>query len=62
MFSLAFMLIRLSIWATIMACIACAFLVWVMIALPLMAVASMRGNPHSAARWQRSLRWRVPRF
>jgi len=62
MFSLVFMLIRLTIWATVMAAIACAFLLWLMIALPLMVVASMRGNQHSAAHWQRSLRWRVPRF
>lgn len=62
MFSLVFMLIRLTIWAAVMAAIACAFLLWLMIALPLIAVASMRGNRHSAAHWQRSLRWRVPRF
>jgi hypothetical protein len=51
----------LIIWMfrlTVMMLVLCVWLMWAMIALPVIIIASATGNHATSRSWQRSLRWR----
>lgn len=54
MFSLLYLMIKLMIATVVLS----LWLMWALIALPVMLIASATGNQRSARSWQRSLRWR----
>jgi hypothetical protein len=60
--SLIVLFIRLSVKMIVLAVCATIWLVWVIVALPMMLVASARGNDQSARQWERSMRWRFGRI
>ena len=58
MFSLVYLMCKLTIKLFIWYVMAAAWLMWAIIALPVVLIASASGNDRTARQWKRSLRWR----